>query len=195
MSSGPPPPADLYSRDLPLTKLSAGTELVRVWKRDQTPAYYDFGAGSRFNAPSGEFGVMYVAQRPHGAFAETLLRNVGATVLQQSDINARNFAAFPLKREFRAAMLCGNGLCQLGATAEVTSNSRYDTSQQWALALWSHPDRPDGIAYMSRHDDHEWCYAIFDRASSAFASPRCWRMGDDPNLLRDILDHYNVALV
>ncbi len=32
------------------------------------------------------------------------------------------------------------------------------------MALRNHPSRPDGIAYMARHDDGAMCYALFDNA-------------------------------
>jgi hypothetical protein len=193
MASGPPPPADLDTRTLPVVELSVDEQLVRAYKLKNTPEFYDRTSRSRFAAPDGEFGVMYAARRAHGAFAETLLRVPG--LVQVSDLQARGFAFFRLLRALRLAQLCGRGLAPLGATAEVTSTADYGLSQRWALALWAHHDHVDGIAYMSRHDNHEWCYALFDRAAPKLGLARRQAMIDNLALMADILKHYRVSLI
>lgn len=197
MNSGPLPPADLHSRSLPFEIAPARIELFRCYQLRYPATHYGFRDGARrFDAPSGEFGTMYLARRAHGAFAETLLRTPGATILERNALETRGFAAFTPSRDLRFVQLCGSGLSKIGATAEVTSARNYSLSQQWALALWSHPQSPDGIAYMSRHDDHELCFAVFDRAAPALSSPPVvWPMLGDLTLLSDILDHYDVGVV
>lgn len=64
--------------------------------------------------------------------------------------------------------LYGRGLPVLGCTAEITHGSLpYDLPQAWSHALHEHPAKADGIAYRSRHDDNEVCFAIFERSRDA----------------------------
>jgi len=64
---------------------------------------------------------------------------------------------------------------------------------EWSLALWTHPARPDGILYHSRHDDDEFCAAPFDRAADAIGHPRSERLLSS-TLLRGLLTRYRVSL-
>ena len=43
-----------------------------------------------------------------------------------------------------------------------------------AKALREHPVDADGIAYHSRHDDTELCYALFDQVTDAVVEIERW---------------------
>ncbi|MGO4843302.1 RES family NAD+ phosphorylase, partial [Rhizobiaceae sp. 2RAB30] len=61
----------------------------------------------------------------------------------------------------------GAGLQSLGTDNSI-STGPYGPCGAWADALWDHPDEPDGIAYLSRHDPAEVCYAVFERKRITF---------------------------
>lgn len=166
--SGPLPPADIDTREPVILHLPAGTLLHRFHKAAFDPIFYDPTDAGRLNAPDGRYGVLYAAEMVGGAFAEVFLRSPGQTTLGFDFIEARAYVRLKTTRDLRLVELHGPGLSRLGATAEVThSGLPYTVAQAWSKAIHAHPWNFDGIAYRSRHDDAEICYAIFDRASSA----------------------------
>lgn len=87
--------------------------------RSFDPIYFDRGDGGRFNAPDGSFGVLYAARHPAGAFAETFLRNAGATLLPLDLVSAKGLVRLALRRRLQLIHLHGPALSWIGATAEV----------------------------------------------------------------------------
>jgi hypothetical protein len=87
-------------------------------------------------------------------------------------------------------------LSRIGADNRLTATS-YDLSQRWALALYDHPDRPDGLLYRSRHDPSRFCAAIFDRAAGVLTATSLGSLADASNaaLLADLLDTYEYSLI
>jgi len=63
--------------------------------------------------------------------------------------------------------LQGPGLSTVGLTNAISTGPN-NPRWLWSDYLWSHQDRPDGIAYTSRHDPRQICYAIFERPDIAF---------------------------
>lgn len=83
----------------------------------------------------------------------------------------------------------------MGATtSEITHGSLpYDAPQRWSSALHEHWQSFDGIAYTSRHDDEQLCYAIFERAQSAVHEEK--RSGLlNAAWFYKMLDRYNIGL-
>nr|WP_246205855.1 RES family NAD+ phosphorylase [Microvirga arsenatis] len=144
--------------------------MFRVHRHTFDPVFFGPGAGKpaayRFDAPNGEYGVLYIGFELESAFVETLLRNPAVRLVSQSEIDERHWTEFQTTRELRLAMMHGNGLSTMGATAIVTSGG-YPRSRAWSHAIWSHPDSVDGIAYQSKHDPERKCIALFDRAADA----------------------------
>jgi hypothetical protein len=90
--------------------------------------------------------------------------------------------------------LSGSGLATIGADARLCVVD-YRVAQRWSRALWSHPQQPDGILYLSRHNPSIICAAIFDRAGVATAEKLGSFLG--PRLIRQtaaLLDAYGVGL-
>lgn len=58
------------------------------------------------------------------------------------------------------------GLQALGVDNAITTGP-YEPCGIWADALFAHADRPDGIAYASRHDPGQVCVALFSRPDVA----------------------------
>lgn len=166
--SGPLPPPDLNRRKPRLVELPPGTVFHRFYQLSFEPIYFDPSLQGRFNAPDGSYGVLYGARTIDGAFAETFLRQPGRTLLFADFVAARGCVELQNSRPLNLIELGGKGLAPLGATAEILhSGLPYDVPQAWSKALHDHPRVVDGIAYGSRHDDRELCYALFDRARMA----------------------------
>jgi hypothetical protein len=167
-ASGPAPfpPSDLHARSLSLAVVD-GQPLWRIHRTVHDPFFFGPPAGflptGRWDAPAGQFGVCYLAADPRIAFAETLLRD-GVTLVGEKRLAERSLARFEVVEPLRLAMLHGPGLLRIGATAAVSSGP-HDFSREWSLALYDHPDQPDGILYRTRHDDDGFGVALFDRSS------------------------------
>ncbi|MCM5554148.1 RES family NAD+ phosphorylase [Pleomorphomonas sp. NRKKF1] len=135
--------------------------------------FHDRTNAGRFNAPDGSYGVLYAAETVDGAFAEVFLQSPGQTTLGLDFIEAKAYAALRVTRDLRLVELHGPGLSRLGATAEIThSGLPYAVAQAWSKAIHALRDNVDGIAYRSRLDDAEICYALFDRTAPTVIEDR-----------------------
>lgn len=162
------PPSDLYRRAPEVVSLPPGAALYRFYTAKYEPIHFDRSDTGRFNAPDGSYGVLYAAENPAGAFAETFLRNPGHTLIDTGFLARKAYIRLEATSPMRLVRMAGPGLAVIGATAEVPHASLpYDVPQAWSKALATHPGHFDGIAYRARHDDAELCYALFDRARNA----------------------------
>ena len=97
----------------------------------------------------------------------------------------------------RFVNLTASGLAHIGADAEIcTGRDRY-LSQMWSRALWAHPDHPDGISYISRHDPQRVCYALFERTASELHVENLGQL-DEASLSKEvgqIINYYKFALI
>ena len=189
----PLPPKDFAQRKLPLLEMHAAEALVRVHRLNLDALFFGRSGDNRFDDPAGRFGVCYAAQRLEGAFAETFLRNVGATLVSRAALAHRAASTLRVKRTLRLAQLYGPGLARMGATAAVSSGP-YEVSQPWACAIHDHPEQPDGMVYRSNHDNGELCVALFDRCADALAAEPAQALMQDRAALALLLDRYRVGL-
>jgi hypothetical protein len=182
---------------LPL--LEIGSLWIRSHDRRYGPIYFGKAGRGRFDAPSGQYGILYVAADVRGAFIETFGRELGRRVIDLDELNARAVARITSLRTLRRVDLTGAGLARIGADARLTSETanRYALSQRWALALFEHSDQPDGLLYRSRHDPSRLCAAIFDRAANVLTATPLGSLADVRNaaLLADLLDTYEYGLI
>lgn len=168
--SGPPaPPSDLARKKPLFVELPKAALIHRIFHTSREPRHFDRGPNGRFNSPDGSYGVMYGAENPAGAVAETFLRNPGADLIAADILAQRGYARFEVKRAVLLVALAGAGLARVGATAEVChASTDYRVPQAWSAALKSAFPHAHGIAYTARHDDSEFCYALFDGAATRF---------------------------
>jgi len=176
------PPAWLAARSLPIIKVPQGTPLFRVHQSAHGAIFFgpavDPATGTRqqptyrFDSLSGGFGVLYAGEQFEGAFVETVLRNPQLRFVSEGYVSLRAVSELTCSRELRLVDLHGRGLSRVGATNAI-STGPYAPCWAWSDYLSSHRDQPDGIAYASRHNPRQICYAIFERADSTFtaASP------------------------
>jgi hypothetical protein len=196
MREHPGPPADPATIRLLIVRTSY--PWCRIHAAAHDPVYFGTEPRNRFDAPAGEFGVLYVARDAHGAFIETFGHDTGRMpFVTDAELSSRELSIVRASRELRLVDLRGAGLAKMGADAELTNGPDYDLARRWALALYNHPREPEGILYRARHDPDRSCAAIFDRARLAINAERTGTLlaPKHARLLGDILDTYGYGLV
>ncbi len=203
--SPPPPPAHLDRIDLPVVTVDPAG-LLRLFPLDQPPIRFRVAKKSqkahRFDTPNGEFGVMYCAFTLEVCFAETLLRTRAyrtpadePTLIDESELRAKGIARLGGRGRLRLVLadLTGSGLARLRADGSISTAPRYSVPRQWALALWQHPKRVDGIRYVSRFMNSPLAVALLDRCEDRLIARDTRPLLDHPDLPR-ILDLFNVGI-
>ena len=187
------PPNDLHARTLSLRQMDR--TWVRLHRCRVQATHFGRARKYRFDAPKGEFGVLYAGENDACAFIEVFgdpldVRILSLRVLEQyclTDIRAT--------RPLRLVDLTGPGLRHLGADARITGGGDYEASRRWALGLWAHPDKPDGNLYRSRHDPSLQAVAVLDRAASTLRIRGRRRLANDRAVLAGLLDRYGFGLI
>lgn len=201
------PPAWLVGAALPIIEPSASV-LFQCHTKQRGPLNFNPTPKGRFNAPHGEYGTSYLSTSPEGAFVETFVQDAprsasGASSVTRARLNTYCLCRISYRREvsaraLRLVDLSGNGVVLIGATGELCALAdigRLGLVQRWALRLYQHHDRPDGIYYRARHDQSRIAIALFDRARGILAANCADNLLDDPAQLGGMLDHYNVGLI
>ena len=170
---------------------------IRVHPTKYDPLYFGRTPRNRFDAPAGEFGVLYAAADAHGAFVETLGQATGVRFVTIAELRVRELAVIAPRRPLRLVDLRGEGLARMGADAALTSGVDYDLSRRWSREIHDHPRMPDGIVYRARHDPSRTCAAIFDRAETDLTAKRFGTFDAKAHrgLLADILETYKFGLI
>jgi len=165
------PPSEPLKGALPITSVAAESKWWRVHRTERPPVFFGPAPGQlptyRFDAPGGEYRVLYIGQSLSAAFVETPLRNPRVPFVERSELEERSIAVLRNRNELKLVDLRGGGLSQIGVDNRLTTGS-YEVAGRWALALWRHADRLDGILYRSKHDPNHICAAIFDRDRCKF---------------------------
>ncbi|WP_458752574.1 RES domain-containing protein [Sphingobium xenophagum] len=105
------PPADLASRALPIETIAPGTALYRLHRSDLGALHFGKTGHNRFDDPQSIFGVCYLALSLEGAFAETCLRAVGATLLSYTFLAERSVTTVVAARTLRTRLPAWAGPC------------------------------------------------------------------------------------
>jgi len=189
----PLPPPDFSHRDLPIEAVPTGANFVRIHRTVLGALHFGTSGDNRFDDPDGKYGVCYAARTLTGAFAETCLRQVGASLVPLANLAARSATDLRVTAVLRLVALHGPGLARLGATAAASSGA-YDISQPWSRAIHAHPTAPDGIVYRSNHDNGEFCAALFDRCRDRLQEQATRELLADRAALAGLLDRYKVGL-
>jgi hypothetical protein len=157
----PPDLAEFSQITLPIRSIPANEPLIRVHSASRNAIYFGRSGNSRFDAPAGEYGGLYLAINAYGAFRETVLRLTTIKVVEIKELVKKALSIITIDRDLQLVDLTGMGLAHIGADARLTTGS-YQVSQQWSLTLWKHPDRVDGIYYRSRLDPSQFCILLFE---------------------------------
>lgn len=157
------PPADIASRELPVTLFE--DVLYRVHRSKHKPIFPSHNQ-ARFSSPGLPFGVCYAALSLVGAFAETLVDEFpGATFAASSSlVLEHSYSPIVVSSALELVDLTGNKLGSIGTTHLINSTDRYDLTQEWAAAFYRHRQQPDGVLYVANLAGHEISVAIYDRA-------------------------------
>jgi RES domain len=193
-----PPPRDLARRDIPVDVVNRPwfrfhriEHAALYWGRDPPRS-----RPSRWDAPNGEYGVLYVGADERCAFVETFGHRTGIRLIQQSDLATRYLSRILFDRPLRLVTLTGANLARLGVDARLFA-AHYVIAQKWSRAFHRHPSTPDGILYPSRHDETRLCAAVFDRAGAHASERRIGTLADPEHaaLLASLLDTYQFGLL
>ncbi len=191
----PDPPSDLAARTLPVR--STRRAWFRIHRLAFGPLFFGRSGDNRFDAPAGEFGVLYVGADAHCAFIETFGHATGVRVVDRQELAVRGLTRVLPQRPLRLVDLTSDGLARLGADARLTAGESYEPPHRWALAIHEHPKKPDGLLYTARHDPARICAALFDRAEPVLRVAPLGSLGDPAHdtLVGRILDTYDFGLV
>ncbi len=201
------PPPDLSDRTLPLLQISADMAIYQCHSLRRGPLSFNPRSTGRFNAPNGEFGVVYASLTPEGAFVERFLQSDGLRyehtawpVLDRTTIDNHclcqlDFADPATHSHLNVVDMLGP-INHLGGDARLSSATEpTGITQRWSLAFWSHPIQPDGIIYRARHDNSQFSVALFDRAGHILTSNCTSNVLLNQSRLNGLLVRYSVGLV
>lgn len=201
--AAPLPPPWLATRSLPIVNIPSGTRLFRIHQLAHRAVFFgppvDPATGERqaptyrFDSASGSFRVLYAAEQFEGAFVETILRNPQLTLVSRNYITLRCVTELAFSRDLRLVDMRGRGLSRIGTTNAI-STGPYAPCWTWSDYLYSHQDRPDGIAYASRHNPLQICYAIFERYNFSVIPGQPIPLAEMLPEIRRILRHYHKIL-
>ena len=193
-----PPPPSFATLRLPL--LHTDRSWQRIHACGHGALYFGRSGETRFRAPNGEYGILYVGSDIHCSFVETFGRlgsDVGIDIraVSMAALMTRCVSEISVARPLRLVDLTGPGLRRIGADARLCAGD-HQIARTWAQAIWAHPDQPDGLLYPARHDPSRHSAALFDRAAGAVQAGTPCRLIDlDPGLLGNILDTYGFSLM
>lgn len=156
----------------PLTiQLAVNSEIIRIHHKDRGPVYFGPPSGSppqnRFDAPRGEYRILYAAARLEGAFVETVLRRPQGRILRRAYVDERAWTILRASRPLTLAKVFDEGLQVHGIDAGLISTDDYADSRNFALHVFDSSPLIDGLAYRSRYNNGEICYALFNRVGVA----------------------------
>lgn len=199
------PPRDLTRRALPLIEYQGVAYRIHLAGHD----VLRFGRTGRwrFDDPEREYGVLYTAQSPAGAFAETLLPEPGALTVTAvvpagtvpvsgAALDRHALSEITFARRLRCVDLTGPGLVQIGADGRLLSGERA-AAQRWGRALFTHPAQPDAILYRCRRDPSEIALALHERARDVIRAQPLGTLRDPTNreILRGLIQKYRLAIL
>jgi hypothetical protein len=195
MIDHPEPPTDFNSRELLIRDVEG--PLFRIHPAAYEPLYFGRAARNRFDAPAGEFGVLYCAEDEWGAFIETFGQSTGIATVSVNSLTVNPLAKLSLRRPLHVVdFAASGGLTRAGADGRL-STGPHDLARRWSSVVFAHPSHLDGIAYGCRHDPPRVALAVFDRAADALGvdASGSLLLPENQVLLGKILDTYRFGLV
>jgi hypothetical protein len=169
----------------------------RIHPIDREPLYFGRAINNRFDAPGGEYGVLYLAQNEHCAFIETFGQATGIRAVTTSSLSRKGLARVETSRDIRLIdFVSTGGLTRIGADGRLCDGD-HQMSRRWSKALRDHPSQPDGLYYRARHDPSLTACALFDHVADALTASKLGALSDPRNadVLADILNTYGFSLI
>lgn len=192
------PPAGFERVELVLLEVDPAVLLRLAFRTRASQLGFRATAEFRFDAPKGEFGVLYAAFDLSTAFAEAVLRTVPQDVapgeeplLTYEELARRRvvqLAAVPGGRPLRLVKLYDEGLAAAKVDNRIATDDDYVSSRRWAKAFHDHPAKVDGIAYLSRFMGSRRSVALFDRSAALIRRDRVTPLLTHPDFSRLVRD-------
>lgn len=189
----PDPPPDLIRRQLPLKAMQG--PWWRIHGAHRGPLYFGRKVENRFDAPDGDYGVLYAGGDEHCAFIETVGWHTGENIVGEGELRKRKLAELRPTRPLRLVDLTGGGLARVGADARLLTGE-HSVARRWSAALRGHPSRPDGIYYRARHDPARCSVALYEHVADELEAEDAGGLMSLQNreLLAEILEYYGFGL-
>ncbi|CAN5760150.1 hypothetical protein BH23CHL2_BH23CHL2_06930 [soil metagenome] len=130
----PDPPSDLSTRQISL--IHDQYIWYRLHRSEHSPLYFGRSGLNRFDAPEGEFGVLYLGDSSHCCFVETYGRSDRGDhrIVTGQELRARRMSIVEFSRQMGLVDLTGGGLARVGADNRLGTGD-YRVAQRWARAL------------------------------------------------------------
>ena len=186
-------PSELLTVELPVN-----SELIRIHNKGRGPVFFGPPSGSlpqnRFDAPRGEYRILYAAARLEGAFVETVLRRPQGRILRRAYVDGRAWTILRPRRLVVLAKIYDEGLQVHGIDASLISTDDYADSRKFALQVFNSSPSIDGLAYRSRYDNGEICYALFDRVAAVdLTAVSTERFDGKPDRVDELMERYRAV--
>jgi hypothetical protein len=182
--------------------VAAGTIWHHLFVRRFTdPLGYGYSP-SRFSdprrRPANRFGVFYAGATFEVAFLETIVRdarnqNPGTLLIASSDLDRYVHVEITVREPLGMVDLRGGNAIRMGIPTDAVRALSHQHGRRVSLALYTHPDRPEGIYYPSRLNQDE-NIAVYDRAVHKLSAGPRRRLNQCPEL-GPVLDRYLIAIV
>jgi RES domain len=192
------PPNDFDRVELALVEVEPAALLRLAFRAVATHLPFRTSARYRFDAPAGQFGVLYAAFDLATAFSETVLRTAPQLapagqepLLTYEELSKRRvvqLAPVAGGEPLRMIKLYDAGLAAAQTDNRIATDDDYGTTRLWAQSFWSHPIKADGIVYLSRFMGARRSVVLFDRCRSRIRRGRVlplMRHADFPALVAD----------
>lgn len=192
----PLPPEDFDDRKLPLLEYVG--PFFRIHKSRRAVFDCPRVGDGRFDSTAGNYSCAYSGKTFDCSFVETALWDTGTQTITTGWLRIRTLTIFSAKRNLQFVDLTsGPSLVRLGADAELSSSRDRNLTKPWSQAIWNHPQKVDGIAYLARHDPGEIAYAIFDRTYSAIEIENQYGMYEQyrSGELNRLIEKYSVSII
>lgn len=143
------------------------TDHVRIIGREHadTPLGMGFGR-TRFSSPRDKFRLLYLAQDPMTAVAETIIRDrferQAARELLQDEFDRYSIATIRNPEPLLLLDLRHEGMSLLGVSTDAVRAKAQVAGRRFSQLLYDLTNF-DGITYMSRITNKQ-CVAVYDRA-------------------------------
>jgi hypothetical protein len=169
----------------------------RIHLLGKSPIYFGRKSLYRFDAPAGEFGVLYMGADEHCAFIEVFGQETGTRLVTAEALRTRGLARLTFSRPLRLMDLVhSGGLARIGADSRLFAGD-HKIAQRWSRILREHPSKPDGLLYPSRHDPARLACALYDHCTDLASAELLDSLLDATNapVLAQILNTYQFALI
>jgi hypothetical protein len=170
-------------------------DLLRVSRYSSGEPFFGRAGANRFDdyrhPKKKRFGTCYLGLTLATAFAETVLHDempVRGRFQIASDVLESRFVVQFGGDSLRVADLTGAALKALGADGSLSTVIPYDLPQRWSVAVHRHPEKVDGMLYVSRHMNTQKAVVLFDRAGGKISAIQYTPLPDFPGALRVVMN-------